>query len=236
MNRFNIFIKTNDAIIDLKSFNATFMGYQFNPAAPITNSTYTTKSFNLLFEEENLEYQPDTGFIEFIIRGKNHLETDYLVRKFLGNFIRFDFRLNVQKYWREFIVDGDPTVKWLNYDNTVKVTLNGKSFCWGDVKERIINEDFQEIYIDSPNYTPLSFRIFAVDTISGLKINEITINSLLKNKELIINGRTFEITIDGKNASDQVSLYEIPIVKGIVPITLSNHKNAKVFVRWQDRL
>lgn len=236
MGRFRMLVKMNDKLVDLKAYNAEFMGYNFEPSAPTTNSTYTSKSFNLLYEDENLEYEPDEGFLEFVIYGKNHRETDYLLRRFLGEFIRFDFQINIQKYWREFIVDSNPEIKWLNFENRVKVTLNGKCFCWGDMVERLVTEDYQEILISSPNYTPLSFRIFATDTVNSLTINEITINTLAKNKELLINGRTFEITIDGKNASNQVSLYEIPIVKGIVPITMSNHQNAKVYVRWQDRL
>lgn len=234
MRKLYIDIKKNDELLSLESYNATLVGNGFTPTSPTINNRNSLRGLKQIIDP-NYDFNPDNVFLQFKIESLDHNRTDLLLRKFIGDFINFDFRLSSQNYWRTFL-QTSLEVKWIDYERLVIVTLNGESYCWGNEKfSKVINNN-QSIFIDTPRPTPIKFEITALKKISNIKINDITIINLAKGETMVIDAYNCTVTVNGNNAISRVNIYDFPLAKGGYTITCDSLENIDLTIKWRARL
>lgn len=234
MRKLFIDVKINDKLISLEQYNAVLVGYEFTPSSPTIQMEKASRGVRQIVEED-YTYNPDSGYIQFLITGKNHENTDLLLRKLIGDFIDIDFRISSQNYWRTFIQTSVDVV-WLDYEKRVVVTLNGDSYCWGYEKYAVITHNGQEILIDSPRPTPLIYTIEAIEDVENIVIDGMNILSLNQGEKMLIDSYYCRVTVDNENAMQRVAIYDFPLDKGIHSVSVSDLSNIKLKISWRPRL
>ena len=234
MRKLFIDLKINGELVSLEKYNATLVGYEFTPSSPTIQVEQSSKGVRQIVEED-YNYNPDSGYIQFLIIGRNHENTDLLLRKIIGDFIDVDFRISSQTYWRTF-VQTSVEVKWLDYEKRVVVTLNGNSYCWGYEKFTRVIENGQEIFVDSPRPTPLIYTIEAVNDTGLITIDGMSIFSLNEGETMTIDSYYCRVTVDGENAMQRVTIYDFPLAKGVHKVSVSDLTNIKLKISWRPRL
>lgn len=94
----------------------------------------------------------------------------------------------------------------------------------------------QEVLIDTPRPTPLIYEITALDTVSNLKLDGMTILSLSKGEKMVIDSYYCKVTVGAENAINRVNIYEFPLAKGIHKVEVSDLTKVSIKLTWRPRL